>query len=684
MSLLRKKDKEVQNNKLDEKVEEISLSKAPTFWDVISPEGMKIESEDHGVIKQTLGTKTYFRPFYIPRDGFPRKLETNWLYPILSSGEVDLLIDCQKTSKSQAVRMLQLQITMLKSNLSFQTKRGNIDQIQELETKIYDTEQLMAEVQFSENDSFDVSIIGNIFAQSKKELDLYSERIEDEMKGIFVKVASTWSRVKSGFRSSLPLGNIELKDSYRNFDRRALSTMAPFISGSGRFIGGVPIGINRITGQKEFINSFGNDEYRPQNYNVGIFGITGSGKSLAMKLKIAREMSGANIYASIIDIEGEFVKITKRLGGVNLNISEESNIIINPCAFNYTEIELTDTDEELETLLDSEDRKLITRDGKSYIQFVPVREKISEIISFFDIIVRGKGQEESGLTVFERNYLEEAINHIINNVLQITTHPDSLFEEKPIEQDGQIIQSRVRKKEPEIRQIYDYIVEKFKDSEDNERVIRLIHAIRPFLRDGSKPIFDGQTYLGKGVSQSLMNQRLINFNISELEEGFLQPIAYHVILNFLWEYFAKSSENKTKRKYIYADELVSFIDNDQTVSFFEKLARRARKRNLGFCYAAQDFVRLLENKKARGILTSTFTFLFFKQNKIDLAKTKENFDLSQGELDILFSNPDKGEGIMRVGGSTVWFQTDPSKEEMEFIESNAAVLEEIRKKRKRA
>lgn len=683
MKLLKKKDNpKKMNNKSDNPTNEELEVKAPTFWDVMAPEGMKIDSEDHGIIKQTLGSNTYFRPFYIPRDGYPRKLQTNWLYPIISSGEVDLLIDCQKTSKSQAVRMLQNQITMLESNLAFQKKRGNIDQIHDIETKIIDTNQLMAEIQFSENDSFNVSVMGNIFAQSKKELDLFSERVEDEMKGIFVKISSTWSRVKSGFRSSLPLGNVELKDTYRNLDRRALSTFSPFISGSGRFLGGVPIGINKITGQKEFINSFGNEDFRPQNYNVGILGVSGSGKSLAMKLKIARELSGANIYASIIDVEGEFVKITKRLGGVNLNLSEESNIIINPCAFNYTEIELEENDEELDSLLDSDERKIETREGKTFIQFVPIREKVSEIIAFFDIIVRGKDQEDSGLTVFERNYLEEAINHIINQ-LGITTHPDSLYENKPIEVDGQLIQSKVRKKEPELIQIYEYIVKKFKDTEENDRVIRLIAAIKPFLRTGSKPIFDGQTFLGKGVSQSLMSQRLINFNIAELEEGFLRPIAYHVILNFLWEYFAKSPENKTKKKYIYADEMWMFLDSEQTCSFLEKLARRARKRNCGLCYASQDFVRILENPKSRGILSSTFTFLFFKQNKIDLAKTKENFDLSQGELDILFGNADKGEGIMRVGGSSVWFQTDPSQEEMMFIESNAAVLEEMKKRKNR-
>ncbi len=58
-------------------------------------------------------------------------------------------------------------------------------------------------------------------------------------------------------------------------------------------------------------------------------------------------------------------------------------------------------------------------------------------------------------------------------------------------------------------------------------------------------------------------------------------------------------------------------------------------------------------------------------------KIQENFNLTAGELDIILNNPGKGEGIFRVGDSSVWIQTDPSDKEMMFIESNEAVLQEL-------
>ena len=616
---------------------------------------------------------------YIPRSGYPRKMQTNWLYALTSSGEIDVLIDVNKVKKSDGMRALQKQLTTLQSSLSFQRRRGNIDQEQDLQTKMADTEQLMAEIQFSENDWYNVSTLATLYAQSKKELDSYSELLEDEMSSSFFQLTPAWSRVKDGYKSTLPIGKNRIQDSLRNLDRRSLGTFSPFISGSGKYNGGVPIGRNRITGQLEFINSFGNDEYRPENYNMGITGIPGSGKSLAMKLKIAREKSGANVWAAIIDPEGEFTKLTKRLGGINLNISEEENICINPCAISPSDIPLEDDDEELDWLEETDDKEIIEKEGKKYIRFVPLREKQNEILNFFDIIIRGKNGEDEGLNVFERNYTEEALKYVFEEQLGISSHPSSLYEEKVANVDGQLIQSKVRKPEPTITDIYNYLITNYKKEMKAER---LIAAIRPFLRDGSKPIFDGQTYLGKGVVHDLNSARLINFNISQMEEGFLRPIAYHVILNYLWEYFAKNSENATKKKYIYADELWQFIDNDQTVSFFEKVARRARKRNCGLCWASQDFVRILENPKARGILQATYSTLFMQQNKIDEKRVRENFDLSEGELEILFGNPDKGEGILRVGKSSVYLQTNPSEEELTFIESNEAVLQQMLERKK--
>lgn len=677
--ILDSKKSQKKNEEATETEPDYQLDTKPTMWEIISPDGLKIDAEDYGVIKESLGTNTYFRPIFIARDGYPRKMATNWLYQLTSSGEIDIHIDIHKVGKSEAIRTLQRQITMLQSNLTFQTKRGNIDQVNDLTSKIADTNLLMSEIQFSENDMYNVGTLAMLYGQSKKELDRYSEALEDAMASMFFTLTSTWGRVKKGFRSVLPFAKNEIPDSYRNIDRRALSTFAPFISGSGKYMGGVPIGINQITGQLEFINSFGNDEYRPQNYNMFIVGISGSGKSVALKLLIARELTGANVYARLIDPEGEFIRITKRLGGINLNISEEENICINPLAINFNDIPFDEQDEELELLEDTDDRVIVEKNGKKYIRFIPLREKINDSLDFFDIIVRGKNSEDQGLDVFERNYLEEALQYIYTEKLGLTSHPDSLFENKVVQVDNQLIQSKVRKPEPTISDVFNYLTEHYGKE---PRALRLIAAIRPFLRTGSKPIFDGQTYLGKGVTQTLQEARLVNFNISKMEDGFLRPIAYHVILNYLWEHFVKNADNATKKKFVYADEAWTLVDSDQTVSFMERLARRCRKRNAGLRIASQDFVRFVVNPKARGIIQNTYSYFFLQQNKVDKKAIEENFDLSAREREIIFGMPAKGEGILRIGDNSIHIRTNPSEEELFLIESNQAVYEEKMRQRR--
>ncbi|WP_028393962.1 VirB4 family type IV secretion system protein [Bacillus cihuensis] len=682
--MLKKKKKQQESTELIETPipeDKLAINMKPDIWDVIAPEGLGIHrsSDDYGIIKQSLGTKTYFRPFYITRDGYPRKMKTTWLNSLTSSGEIDVMIDIHKIPRSDAIRMLQKQDTILKSNMSFQVARGNQDQIQDLQTKIGDTHVLMEEIQFSDNDSYHVSVLGTLYANSERELDKFSESIEDEMSSLFFKLAATWGRVKKGFRSVTPLSENEIKDSLRNLDRRSLSTFAPFISGSGKFNGGIPIGKNQITGQKEFYNAFGTYEHPPDNYNMAIFGVSGSGKSLLMKMLLSRETTGLAVFSRLIDVEGEFSKITKRLGGVNLDLHEESAIIINPLAINVSNIPyLKEQDEELELLDETDERKIIEKNGKKYISFVPIREKINEGLGFFDIICRGKNQEDNGLDVFERNYVEETLKYLYTEKAGYSTNPDSLYEHTVKEENGKIIQSKVRKPEPTLTDAYQYLTEKYSKEYKAER---LIAAIRPFLMDGSKPIFDGQTNLGPNIDADMHSARLVNFNISQMEEGFLRPIAYHVILNYIWEYFVKNSDNEDKKKIVYADEFWTMVDSDQTVSFAEKVARRARKRNAGLRIASQDFVRILESKKARGVLQNTHTFFFLKQNKIDLKLIEENFDLSQGEINILFQNPDKGEGILRSGRSSVHLKTDPTEDELIFIESNNAVLNEHLKRK---
>ena len=50
-----------------------------------------------------------------------------------------------------------------------------------------------------------------------------------------------------------------------------------------------------------------------------------------------------NVYSRLIDVEGEYVRIVKRLKGVNITLSEDSKIRLNPLAIHVTTIPMMKT-----------------------------------------------------------------------------------------------------------------------------------------------------------------------------------------------------------------------------------------------------------------------------------------------------------------------------------------------------
>ena len=118
-------------------------------------------------------------------------------------------------------------------------------------------------------------------------------------------------------------------------------------------------------------------------------------------------------------------------------------------------------------------------------------------------------QEEDGINVFERNFVEQTLKYLYleDPRFRFTTHPDSLYEDKPKEVNGKLIQTKVKKAEPILSDVFNYILDKYSDDPRSERILA---ALKPFLSDGSKPIFDGQTYFGKDIDVDIHTTRLVN------------------------------------------------------------------------------------------------------------------------------------------------------------------------------
>src|SRR5699024_6838265 len=188
---------------------------------------------------------------------------------------------------------------------------------------------------------------------------------------------------------------------------------------------------------------------------------------------------------------------------------------------------------------------------------------------------------------------------------------------------------RLPKPEPTLTDIYNELVKQNTDENDNEdpKVTRLLDGLKPYLRTGSKPIFDGQTFFGKGRSATLNDYKYVNFNISQLD-GEIKKVAYYVITQYLWERWMINPAKAQEKKVLDADEILQFIDDPVMFQFFETIVRRDRKRNGSICWLTQDIERFQGNPQAKALVTNS-EFMFILATKPEHRKLmKDTVDLT--------------------------------------------------------
>ena len=670
----------------------------PSLLEIIGPSWWSTDDlmQEEFVMRENMKNRTYGIAAYVPPSGYPRMLDTNIFQEVLALGYVDITLDIVPRTRRETMHDLSNQMTVIQANAEFQQSQGQTFQLRENIAKYNDIDNLLDQIQFDENRLYNLSISFIVYGTSERDLNRNFGTVADLLANEGISVTPYTKRVKSGYLQTVPIGArmYNLEDTYRNVDRKSLAVMDLARNAAGRFNGGIPFGLNQATPSQntEFLNVFGTNTHRPINYNMGIVGESGGGKSTANKLKMAREITITGFEHRSVDPDGEYVLLAKQLGQLNLTVTPDAEFIINPCAISVSETPLEEEvmtddsgrpmdDEEIEEAIrySNDGRQIITHeDGAKYVQKVPISQSINNVERFVNLILASSGNN-TGLTVGEKRRLEDAMTKVIND-LGITADPDSLYENKAGMVNGQYY-DRMPKPEPTLTDIYKALIDQNTDEDGNEdpKVSRLLDGLKPYLRTGSKPIFDGQTFFGKGRSATLNEYKYVNFNISQLQGDF-QKVAYYVITQYLWEQWMNNPAKALEKKVLDMDEILQFIDDDFMFEFVETMARRDRKRNGSLTWLTQDIERLKDNTKAKALVSNS-EFMFLLATKPEHRQLMKNaIDLTEGSLDILCNNPEPGEGILRQEGESVWLRTNPQPFEMTFAESNRAV--EAARKRK--
>ena len=646
-----------KNNKQDEIEKygnnefENDIFKRSTIKDLIAPSGIDVSNIDH--LEIISNTKRYARSFFVstlPRMcTFPELFRDMYLF-----GDINTSIYITPIKEEKSQNDLNRVINELETERIVAADRGNINRESTIAQKRLEAEQLRDEIAAGFNKLFEATVVATLFTYNLEDLERSTKMLASEMSKTLVGVKSAWGIQEEAFQTNLPLMNNKITKSH-TFDRNSMGTVFPFTTSEIGHPSGVPLGFNKQTGTPILFDNFHSSL---TNYNMVIFAKSGAGKSVTMKTLVSRSSVLSGIESLALDAEGEYTVVAESLGGINVVLSPTSKTIINIF------------DIETETIKDE-----IT--GKDRVA-LNVENKVEDVTQ--GLLTMAKGSTRSTeVNELTKQIIAETVAEEYA-ALGITSNPNSLYEQDSSAISRGEILSKKKKRMPTIGSWYKRLQAKAQENKNVDYQFHysyLLKVMKQYIReyDGQMAYFDGQS-----TFELLEGAPFINLDISQLEERFARPLAQQILLSWIWEKFVKkNSEDRTKaaKKRVLVDEAWMLLPYPEAVDFLNKMARRARKRNVSLAIISQRFQDFYEKPEAQAVLTSSDTKLFLAQDKSEIQYLKEVFKLSEGEANFLVTCQ-RGEGLFKVGADTAILKITPTRKEFEFVETN---LNELAKKR---
>ena len=643
MAKKQKVQEELQNQFREYHEDNVGILKRKTIKELIAPSGIDVSNIDH--LEIISNTKRYARSFFVsslPRMcTFPELFRDMYMF-----GDINTSIYINPVKEDKSQNDLNRVINELETERIVAADKGNINRESTITQKRLEAEQLRDEIAAGYNKLFEASIISTIFTYSLEDLERESKLLASEMSKSLVGIKTAWGMQEEAFKSNLPFMNDKINRTH-TFDRNSMGTVFPFTTSEVGHPTGVPLGFNKQTGTPILFDNFHSSL---TNYNMVIFGKSGAGKSVTMKTLISRSSVLMGIESLALDAEGEYTIVAESLGGINVVISPTSKTVINLF------------DVETEIVKDE-----IT--GKERVT-LNIENKVEDVTQALVTMARGSTRSDEVNELTKQIIAESVAEEYA--ALGINSNPDSLYKAS----NGNLIQGNIFSKEkknmPTIGSWYKRIEGKARENTNKDYQYHysyLLKVMKQYIReyDGQMAYFDGQS-----TFELLEGAPFINLDISQLEERFARPLAQQILLSWIWEKFVKkNSEDRKKatQKRVLVDEAWMLLPYPEAVDFLNKMARRARKRNVSLAIVSQRFQDFYERPEAQAVLTSSDTKLFLAQDKSEIQYLKEVFKLSEGEANFLVTCQ-KGEGLLKVGSDSAILKIMPTRKEFEFVETN--------------
>lgn len=706
---------------------DLFLSSRKTVKELIAPNGVNPNPLDHMIIDDN-GEELYTMCFYIDKlpknPTFASTFSVLFNFPgVTSSVFVDPLV----AGKSQ--KMLDRRVVILDTERRAAEKGEDRNKFRKISAKLQDAEKWASDIEAGDNMLFEVAFLFTLQATDQEKLRLMASDFHMRGREKGIELSSCYGAHPEAFVSGYPTNRIfkakkgiisSLPVKKHIFDKRSLSTIFNHTRSDFSHKKGIPIGRNIFTGQPVTFDIY-NESHN--GYGCVIVGITGTGKSATVKMFLSRYID-FDYYVRSIDFEprgnrGEYSMMAEKVGGVNFQIKQNSNNILN----------LFEIQEEIEYDEIS---------GTEY-PTLKLAQKISDARKLLMIMIKnGREIDDFAEGTFIERIVTDTISELYNRLEIYDQQVDSLFTNSKTFVNGKITAGKKRKELPTISDFFKLVLQKQKmnllsNDDASKFYLRPYQIIIDAMKDYVKEIIycpeclkfytkeeydtlpvdkDGNKVCGcnevnrskviviRGVKSYYDGQSTvmantdtphINIDISQLPESD-RTIALLIALNFMQEnYIKKNSTNikKAKKMIVLIDELHKTFKSPEARIFVSDVYRTARKRNVSPWTVTQNLADYKGYEETEGIIKSAACIFMLKQDFQDRDFIKQTTPLTDSQVEQVLNqggdpnDPEKarrGEACLIDNGRVVFLKVDYLKDsEAMIVETDLAKLQAIYK-----
>ena len=545
-----------------------------------------------------------FAKSFILRD-VPSSMESSFLSQITNIPCVMLTSVIHKTKpKNKALREVKIHNNSIKSEVVKANQnafKNNYDPSlisEELTDAREEGSLLVQDLTINNQKLFYSTITITLMAHSLDDLKEFTEALYMKVSDFACQVDPLYGQQMLGFKNALPLGTNHLAID-RLFTTDAAVAFFPFsvqeiMDRNGHFYG-----LNAITKNMIIYNRKNSDLA-----NGLIFGKSGSGKSFITKGEIIPNLLDYDDEVIILDPDAEYVAIAKEFGGTVIDVSQKSELHINPLDLNMDYNGENKTD--------------------------PVSDKCDYLVGLIEsILTRGEELSPYDINVIQRcgkRMYEQYINHMEKLKEECLKAKRPLIYCDP-------------KACPTLTNFYEELMD-----DNSQEGHHLAMAIEPYCL-GQYNTFSHRTNI-EG------RPRFLVYNLKNMPAK-MKEMAMKVCLSDIWNR-VQCNKDANKATWVYLDEFYLLCRTEGAATTLQEYYKRIRKYYGIMTGITQDIEDVLVTPQGRGMLSNSGFFLMMNQSQNGRMELQDQFGISDSLLDYIKDKP-PGIGLLYNGRSLVPF-----------------------------